>query len=159
MWRSDPSTTTRPSSHTDSGTTAGSTWSLPASSLRTVIRPKVNERLLARLRIPDRRSISSGDRIRLQLSSMSSSYSSWRRDISSGSCTHVCVNRALYRRGRQTLSATSTIDECQSKDLSGAFEVAGNLIPVDQIPESCDIVRPPVLVFQIVGVFPYVETQ
>ena len=34
-----------------------------------------------------------------------------------------------------------------------------DLLPVDNIPEGCDVLRPAVVVLQVVGMLPYIQAQ
>ena len=55
-------------------------------------------------------------------------------------------------------SKKDTKKDIESSPLEGLLKVSLYLIPVDHIPPSCNVVRPAVLVLEIVGMFPYVKT-
>lgn len=44
-------------------------------------------------------------------------------------------------------------------ECAGVFDSVGDVVPVDDVPEHCDVVGPSILVLEVVGVFPGVDDE
>lgn len=79
-------------------------------------------------------------------------------------CACLCVRWYVFYKGDVICTNIEYILMINNSDagvhlLFGSLETLAHILPVDDIPDSLNIIRPHIFILKVVGMLPYINTK